>query len=190
MNLPDGWKLDLLIPPASEPVTLPEAKNYARVEIADDDDLIESLIVAARIQVEHRTRRALLPQQWRLSFDGPIILPITLPKPPIISVDAISYRTSSGSFAPVDLSKLVVGLGTPGQINHAPLAYWCPPLPQIGGCQIDFTAGYADVDHVPANVKLAIKWLVNFWYVHRSEDGVIPDFVDRLLSPSFYMSYP
>ena len=59
----------LLNAPASEPVSLAEAKLFLRVEHDDDDDLIAALIAAARVQVEAQTRRALITQTWRLVRD-------------------------------------------------------------------------------------------------------------------------
>lgn len=57
--------------PASEPVTLAEAKLHLRVEtgMTDDDTLISALIVAARQVAETITRRALITQTWRLVLD-------------------------------------------------------------------------------------------------------------------------
>jgi uncharacterized phiE125 gp8 family phage protein len=59
----------LLDPPASEPLSLAEAKNYLRVEHGADDALIAAMIAAARIQVESLTRRALVTQSWRIVLD-------------------------------------------------------------------------------------------------------------------------
>ena len=56
--------------PSVEPVTLAEAKLHLRVDIADDDTLITSLIAAARQQAENITRRALCTQSWVLVLDS------------------------------------------------------------------------------------------------------------------------
>jgi uncharacterized phiE125 gp8 family phage protein len=56
----------LLVPPASEPLSLAEARQFLRVEYADDD----AVITAARAHVEALTRRALLTQTWRIMLDA------------------------------------------------------------------------------------------------------------------------
>lgn len=59
----------LLDAPAAEPLSLAEAKNFLRVDVDDDDDLIAALIASARLHVEAETRRALITQTWRLVRD-------------------------------------------------------------------------------------------------------------------------
>ena len=61
--------LTLVTAPASEPVSLAEAKAHLRIEAADDDSLIGALITAARQSAEAHMRRALMSQTWRLSLD-------------------------------------------------------------------------------------------------------------------------
>ncbi len=56
--------------PASEPVTLVEAKLHLRVDFADDDTLITMLIGAAREQAEALCNRALVTQSWDLYLDA------------------------------------------------------------------------------------------------------------------------
>src|SRR3974377_2319928 len=63
-------RLDLITPPAVEPVTLAEAKQHARVEYPDDDALITGMIVAARRMAETRLRSALITQTWNLYLDS------------------------------------------------------------------------------------------------------------------------
>ena len=49
--------LQLVTPPAEEPVSLSDAKLHLRVDFTDDDALILAFIVAARQHSEMLTRR-------------------------------------------------------------------------------------------------------------------------------------
>jgi hypothetical protein len=53
-----------------EPVSLPEAKQHARIEYPDDDALVAVLIGAARRYCETNLRSALLTQTWTLYLDS------------------------------------------------------------------------------------------------------------------------
>jgi uncharacterized phiE125 gp8 family phage protein len=53
--------------PAIEPVSLAEAKSWLREDGAEEDELIQALIVAARMTLEAYTRRLFVTQSWRLS---------------------------------------------------------------------------------------------------------------------------
>ena len=55
--------------PATEPVSLAEAKLHLRVDFSDDDALISAYIIAARQKAESITRRALITQSWNLVMD-------------------------------------------------------------------------------------------------------------------------
>lgn len=62
--------IKLIMAPASEPITLDEAKLHLRVDHADDDTLITMLIGAARAAAESICRRAFITQQWCLYLDA------------------------------------------------------------------------------------------------------------------------
>lgn len=63
-------RLTLITPPAEEPVSLADAKLYLRIDIAEEDSLVSSLIVAARVYCENYLRQALITQTWRLDLDS------------------------------------------------------------------------------------------------------------------------
>ena len=55
--------------PATEPVTIEEAKLHLRLDGDDEDTLVGMLISAARSHAEAITRRALITQKWDLYLD-------------------------------------------------------------------------------------------------------------------------
>ncbi len=58
--------LQLVTPPAEEPVSLEEAKLHLRVDFDEDDALILALISAARQAAETITGRQLITARWKL----------------------------------------------------------------------------------------------------------------------------
>src|SRR4051812_2728046 len=63
-------RLEVITAPASEPVTVAEAKIHLRVTTASDDAWITDAIVGAREHVEDVLRRRLITQAWRVYFDA------------------------------------------------------------------------------------------------------------------------
>src|SRR5690606_23947827 len=84
--------------PASEPLTLEEAKAHLKVEVAADDAYITALITAARMTLEEWTGRAFIEQVWEARLDAFPCgdAPIVLPRPPLIAVSLISYIDPNG----------------------------------------------------------------------------------------------
>jgi len=56
--------------PAAEPVTIAQAKNFLRVSITDDDDLIGFLITAAREACENFCSRSFSPKSYLQTLDS------------------------------------------------------------------------------------------------------------------------
>jgi hypothetical protein len=61
--------LTLLTPPATEPVSLADAKLHLRESDNAQDTVISALVTAARKLVEERCRRSLITQTWVLTRD-------------------------------------------------------------------------------------------------------------------------
>jgi len=88
------------IAPASEPITLTEAKAHLRVEtdFTEDDTIIGTFISAARESCEARTGRQLVTATYALRLGGfPCGDSIELPKPPLVSVTSITYVDTDGT---------------------------------------------------------------------------------------------
>jgi uncharacterized phiE125 gp8 family phage protein len=181
----------LLSPPASEPLSLADAKLFLRVEHDADDDLIAALIAAARLQIEARTRRALMTQSWRLTRDvwpagGALpILPV-----PLRQATAIGVYDSAGMLQMLDVGNFHIDTASaPAMLSFARAAPPAPGRPH-GGIEIDIEAGYGDdAGDVPEPLRQAIRLLVAHWYENRrvisatGEVASLPSSVSALIAP-------
>lgn len=142
------------VEPASEPVTVAEAKAHCRVDTGADDAIFESLVTAARVLVESRTNRSLMTQTWKLSLDrfpgyqpwnlgspyAPVIgrqfsteyvcgrymqPPLLLPRPRLIEVVSLAYYDINGDEQTLDPSAYVVGEDSePAAVFPVPFTWW------------------------------------------------------------------
>lgn len=160
------------------------------------DPLVRSLIVAGREFAERFQGRALVTQQWRLTLDGfpslyryapqlaalwelesglsaalcfdPHREVIRLPKPPLLSVDAITYVDETGATQTLDPSQYIVdATELRGEISRAYGTQWPATRRQPGAVSVLFTCGYGAAADVPEMTKQAIKLLVSHWYMNR-----------------------
>lgn len=181
----------LLTPPASEPVSLLDAKLFLRVEHVADDDLIAALIAAARVQIEAQTRRALITQTWRLVRDvWPARGALPILPAPLREVVAIGVYNSSGMLQMLDVDDFDIDMvSAPAILAFARAAIPAPGRPN-GGIEIDIEVGYGDeAPDVPQPLRQAIRLLVAHWYENRrliaasGEVASLPASVAALIAP-------
>ena len=179
----------MLAAPATEPLTLVEAKRWLRVDHADDDALIGALIKAARERIEGRTGRAILAQSWRIVLDRwPAEARVTLPVLPTISVTAVRLLDEAGT--PSVLASTLYALESGAE--PPVLAVRSPPNPgrARNGIEIDIVAGYgAAPSDCPEPLRQAMRLLIVAAYEARGPERagerrpeVIKE-VDRLIAP-------
>ena len=158
----------LVTAPTVEPVTLAEAKLHCRVDHTDDNDLITSLIVAARQLCEVKTEHSCVNTTWDLYLD---FLPVRIyiPRSPLSSVTSLSYYATDGTLTVMSSSDYVVDTASaPGRITQASTAVWPATQERTGAVIVRFVAGYgAAASSVPDSIKAAIKLLVGHWYENR-----------------------
>lgn len=163
--------LKLITAPATEPVTLAEAKSHLRVDITEDDTYIGTLITAARNIAETWTARALVTQTWELYMDAFPANGFTLPRPPLQSITSIKYTPLGGAETTVSSSLYKVDAVTePGCVVLASDATWpSTTLVELNGVVVRFAAGYGAAAAVPQAIKQAILMLVGTMYESRED---------------------
>ncbi len=175
--------------PAVEPIGLSEAKRWLRVDHADDDGLIASLIKAARERIESRTGRALMAQTWRIILDQwPAEARVALPILPVISVTAVRVLDVAGNAAVLASTLYTLEPGMEPPV----LAVKSPPAPgrARSGIEIDVVAGYGiAATDCPEPLRQAMRLLLVAAYEARGperEGGRRPDVigeVEGLIAP-------
>ena len=180
----------LLTPPASEPLSLAEAKAWLRLDSSTEDDLVSALIVSARMIVEATTRRMLLTQSWRLVLDAwPQSNIVKIPLAPFQSVAAMRVYDRNNVAQPV-----AAALATIDASPDRARLYFSgnPPMPgrAIAGIEIDVVAGYGALpSSLPEPIRQAMRMLVARWYENRGDIEIdsgamrLPASVAALLAP-------
>lgn len=174
--------LALITPPATEPITLTQAKAHLRIDTADDDALISALITAARARAEWHTGRALITQSWIQWFDAwPRAGVLEIALPPLQSVASITTYARDGASSTLDPSHYSVDLAG----NRIALRCVAPANPRaINALAVAISAGYGDAVDVPEALKQAILQLTAFLYEHRGEaPAELPQDALALLAP-------
>lgn len=193
------YRLNLVTAPATEPVTLTEAKAHMRVTTSSDDDYITDLITTARLHAENLTKRAFINQTWQLYLDSfpngfdeeffegyressRISLRmikqgfVTIPRAPLVSISSIKYYDSADSSTTLSSSVYQVAAyagDTPpcGRVALKSGQSWPGvELRSMDGVEITFVAGYgANASDVPLQIRQAILEIVTQIYENRGD---------------------
>lgn len=172
--------------PASEPVTLAEAKAHLRVDLSDDDAMIARLTGAAREWVENATGRALMTQNWRMTLDAwPEGDAVALIRPPVQAVTAVRTFGANGAAAVWAGTNYAMSFGAEPQRLLRLASAWPAPGRAQSGIEIDVTCGYgALTSDVPAALRQAVLLKLAQLYERRGEDaGETPEAVWPLIAP-------
>jgi uncharacterized phiE125 gp8 family phage protein len=167
----DGMTLFRTVEPDVEPVTLGELKEHLRIGHASEDELLSSLIRAARDEVERATGTALISQTWRFVLDrwprsGCVEL-MRYPARTVLSVTA--YRADGEASLIAPASYQFDPLSRPARLHfdERPAS-----LRTMNGIEIDFSAGFGEAGtDVPDLLKRAILTLTAHWYEFRGALG-------------------
>lgn len=183
--------LNIITQPASEPITLTEAKLHCKVDHDDDDALITNLIQAAREEAEHELNRPLITQTWELTLDAFPDVEIALGKANVLAITSVTYIDEAGDSQTIAAENYSLDNADTASCWVLPAEdyEWPTTLDTANAMAVRFTCGYgASAAAVPGTIKAWMLIRIGSLYKHR-EDFVagisvtkLPEqFTDRLL---------
>jgi uncharacterized phiE125 gp8 family phage protein len=176
----------VLSPPASEPVSLAQAKNHLKVDNQEDDALIASIVSAARQYVEQHCNTAIITQTIAEQFPHFISRGMALSVAPVIEVSAIQYTDDARNENILPTSVYGVNIFTkPGAVFLRYGQTFPTTIPEPDAVTVTYTAGYGDSSgDVPEPIRQAILLMVGDMYQNR-ENMVkrLPTMAEYLLAP-------
>jgi len=188
-----GYGLTVSTPPATEPVSVGEAKTHLRVETDAEDGYISTLIRVARTHAESYTRRALINQTLQLTLDSfPCDGVIRIPRNPVSAISSVGYvdeqgdaQTVSSSLYRLDETSIVARL-TPSYGETWPTTQLITKA-----VTVTFVAGYGSSDaDVPEPIRHAILLMVGTYYDPVRENVVLVDSPQEVPQSSQFLLGP
>ena len=164
--------------PASEPVSLEEAKLHLKVDYTTDDNLITDLIASARAYAEEYTNTKFFTQTVEEVFDCFPISDSTaleLLFSPIQSVSSVTYIDMSGTNTAWDSANYSTDTFTkPARILPAYGQTWPSTRDTLNAVKVTYLTGYSAVSDIPKPIKQAILLLIGEHYEKRQNDPQSP----------------
>jgi uncharacterized phiE125 gp8 family phage protein len=192
-------KLVLTTPPSEEPVEVAELKDHLRITHTDDDAYIGDLGVVARQYVERIQGRAYMTQTWTLWLDSfPRERYIELWRVPLQDVTHVKYYDAADSATEfASTNYMVDDVSTPGRVILKDGVDWPSATLRVAkAVEVQFDAGYTSGGAMIAELGsavLAIKQMVNHWYVNRIPVGMalsqIPETAEALIDQGCYVLF-
>lgn len=190
----DLLRLTLVTGPASEPVTLTQAKSQLAIAAGDTshNDQLDLLIQQAREQFEKDSGTAVMTQTWSQTFPR-LQDQLKLTIYPVQSVTSIQYYDSAN--ANQTLSTDIYSLDTSTREIRLDADQTWPDVYDRWDCvRVTYVAGYTSASAVPAAIKQAILLLVAYYFEDR--DMLVPGGMqnfrayERLLAKYQRSDYP
>ena len=190
----------LITPPTTEPISLPEAKAWLKVDHGDEDDLIQLLIQTARERCEALAGLSLCLQQWAVylqawpmhsleewwdgmqegAFTNEPLRAIALHHGPVRQIDAFNLYDASDNVTLYSPTYYALD-----RIRNRLALQSEAPLPQgtrlINPIEIVYTTGY---EFIPGSIKAGLLKLIAHLYEHRGDTSSrIPNEILALWQP-------
>ncbi len=150
------------------PLSVADAKSHARIEIADDDALIQSYILAACKILEQEIQKRVIQRQFRLWYDCAEITSDVLTLEQFnsgISINAFTTFDENDAETTVDAS-LYSSYGNRVSLKSG---FSDIAVRDLDSFKIEYTVLPAPITE---NIKQALRMLVAHWYENREAEGI------------------
>jgi uncharacterized phiE125 gp8 family phage protein len=157
-----------IITPAAAVITTADLKDHLRVDVSDDDDLIDGYLLAAMSYAQHHAGIAIGRQTIELALDEFPDGPISLPLIPAASISSVTYVDSSGDTQTLSSSLYALDNYSSQEAWVLPAAgtYWPETYESANAVKVQYLAGDTTLDRA---VKHALLLLVGHFYENRQD---------------------
>jgi uncharacterized phiE125 gp8 family phage protein len=174
--------LKLKTAPATEPVTLTEAKRQCRLDAAfvAQDDLIDSYIKTARQYLERLVGPIIMQTWYQYEENWPAWETLCIRKQRLLTVTAVTYIDLDGDSFTFSADDYTVNIDDwrHGKIVLKPTTAWpTDGLWNINPIRIEFTCGFGAAAAVDEPIRQAILLYVESLYT----GNPVPDAFDSLI---------
>jgi len=156
--------------PASEPITLTEAKNWLKVSSSSEDDIITMLIESERQFLESKLNQKLVTQTIIQKIDSfPVGQnPIYLEANPVQSITSITYKDAIGSTDTFNSSNYTLD-STSGRarVYLKQDKEWPTLISEDESVTVEYVAGYGAESAVPPKLKRLLYHGIGYAYENR-----------------------
>jgi uncharacterized phiE125 gp8 family phage protein len=178
------FAIALRTPPVAEPLSLELAKIVLRVDDPFQDAWIAQQVTAARETVERDTGRWIAEAAYTVTYDAiPAAGVLTLPRGPVLTVEAIRVVDAAGVAVVIPASEYVIDTSEPPRLalGAVSAASWWPAagVRPRGALEVDLVAGETPA---PGWAVQAIALLLELWRVPRAEEATTTAY-DALIAP-------
>lgn len=180
-----SWKVTTQ--PASEPITLAEAKLWLKVDSTADNNLITALIESARLWVERHCNIGLLPQTITEVWDGwPAGREMELSVSPLRSVTGLYYLDSAGDVQQIASANYSYDIyAKPPRVQLKYSNTWPTLYDEINSVSAVYAVGYDSAATVPQTIKTAMYMAIADGYENRTDYvRKMPTMAEMLLQSS------
>lgn len=170
-------RVERVTAPATEPISMAQAKLFLRIDHAEEDTLLAMFITAAREAAEEALGKSLITQSQRLYVPCPKSTLLALPRGPVQSIQTVATEDGAGEQATLDSDtyRLHAGRGLL-QLYHTVTA---PTL------IVTYVAGFGDgAEDVPSIIRQGLLNHVAAFYETRETQTPMPELVK-----AFYLPY-
>lgn len=180
---------------ASEPVSVSELRDTLKLEIGNEEILLQNLIIEATEEIEKRYNLAMLTQSWKLTLDnwpgsaldwwdgvrdGAVTEAygdhaarwVTLPRYPLQSITSVKTYNSAGTPTTLTVSDYFdVDISSKrGRMILKDGQVWPTAERSNNAVEITYVAGYGDSPFdVPAPLRRAVRQMAAYLYQHRGD---------------------